>query len=209
MKINIIFLLIIILLKINKAKISKQNKLILNFEKNKIKIYEETNINNSINENQTQHPLHPPPPPPPPHDLDDENKGTPIFIIIKYFLIGIVVIIFIILFVFFFIQNFNKYNKEQEKIFYNKIHLLMKLKEKNNETKEKNIDIDNNYNKSQNNLNINLNAPSVIKNNSIEEKIYTNKKDEIFLNKEDITVNDNGVINPSEDDLKLYKPYEI
>ena len=207
MKINIIFLLIIILLKINKAKISKQNKLILNFEKNKIKIYEETNINNSINENQTQHPLHPPPPPP--HDLDDENIGTPIFIIIKYFLIGFVVIIFIILFVFFFIQNFNKYNKEQEKIFYNKIHLLMKLKEKNNETKEKNIDIDNNYNKSQSNLNINLNAPSVIKNNSIEEKIYTKKNNEIFLNKEDITLNDDGVIKPSEDDLKLYKPYEI
>ena len=84
----------------------------------------------------------------------------------------------------------------------------MKLKEKINEKKEKNIEIGNDNNKSQSNLNINLNAPSVI-NNLIEEKISTNKNNEMMSNKEDITLNDKEVIKPSEHDIQLYKPYEI
>ena len=207
MKITIIFYILVILLKINKTKITKQKKITLNIGIDKIKPFNELNQNNSNNENQTKYPLHPPPPPP--HDLDDENFENLGFTIIKFFFFGIFFIVFIVLLVYFIIHNYNKYNKKQEKILYNKIHLLMKLKENIMENKKKNVDDDNKKNKSQSDLNVDLNAPSVIKNNSIDEKSCINNDDEITLKKEDITLNDQGIIKPSEDDLKLYKPYDI
>ena len=192
MKITIIFYILIILLKINKTKITKQKKITLNIGIDKIKPFNEINQNNSNNENQTKYPLHPPPPPP--HDLDDENFENLGFTIIKFFFFGIFFIVFIVLLVYFIIHNYNKYNKKKENII---------------ENKKKNVDDDNNKNKSQSDLNIDLNAPSVIKNNSIDEKSCINNDDEITLKKEDITLNDQGIIKPSEDDLKLYKPYDI
>ena len=83
MKITIIFYILIILLKINKTKITKQKKITLNIGIDKIKPFNELNQNNSNNENQTKYPLHPPPPPP--HDLDDENFENLGFTIIKFF----------------------------------------------------------------------------------------------------------------------------
>ena len=123
--------------------------------------------------------------------------------IFQMIIIGAFIILFFFLLVYFIIHKINKRNKENEKNIYNRIHMLMKL----SDSFIKNAK--NNKNKIEDNKDAPLTA---LENYSKEDNISININDDNENNISNITNNgklSNKLIKPTEDDLKLYKPYDI
>ena len=117
---------------------------------------------------------------------------------IQSLIMGSFIIIFIILLIYFIINKFNKHNKEKEKTLYKKIYLLMKLEKDNNKSQ--------NYNEKENS---NLSAPSTAK--ETYYRLHEEEETNSYTNNEKVDDNYDKkiIIKPSEEDLKLYKPYHI
>ena len=110
----------------------------------------------------------------------DSNFEISIFQLI---IIGAIILFFFLL-VYFIIHNVNKRHQQNEKILYNRIHMLMKLSDSKNEKMKK----------------------SKIENNAIN----TNDDNEYDISNNNNNVNlSNKIIKPTKEDLKLYKPYDI
>ena len=119
------------------------------------------------------------------------------------FIIGAFIILFIFLLVYFIINNVNKRHQQNENNIYNRIHMLMKLSDSK-------IKKENNKN---NQIEDNKDAPSTaFENYSKKENISLSSIDD---NENDFSNNiinetlSNKIIKPTEEDLKLYKPYDI
>ena len=127
----------------------------------------------------------------------DSNFEISIFQLI---IIGAIILFFFLL-VYFVIHNVNKRHQQNEKILYNRIHMLMKLSDSKNE-KMKKSKIENNED-----------APiTALDNDSKEENnsINTNDDNEYDISNNNNNVNlSNKIIKPTKEDLKLYKPYDI
>ena len=127
----------------------------------------------------------------------DSNFEISIFQLI---IIGAIILFFFLL-VYFIIHNVNKRHQQNEKILYNRIHMLMKLSDSKNE-KMKKSKIENNED-----------APiTALDNDSKEENnsINTNEDNEYDISNNNNNVNlSNKIIKPTKEDLKLYKPYDI
>jgi ABC-type multidrug transport system fused ATPase/permease subunit len=121
--------------------------------------------------------------------------------IFQMIIIGAFIILFFFLLVYFIIHNVNKRHQQNEKILYNRIHMLMKLSDSKNE-KMKKSKIENNED-----------APiTALDNDSKEENnsINTNDDNEYDISNNNNNVNlSNKIIKPTKEDLKLYKPYDI
>lgn len=137
------------------------------------------------------------------HDKSKEKESNSELSIFQMFIIGAFIILFIFLLVYFIINNINKRHQQNENNIYNRIHMLMKLSDSLNKNPK------NNKNKIEDNKDAPLTA---LENYSKEENISININDDNENNISNTTNNgklSNKLIKPTEDDLKLYKPYDI
>ena len=137
------------------------------------------------------------------HDKSKEKESNSELSIFQMFIIGAFIILFIFLLVYFIINNVNKRHQQNESNIYNRIHMLMKLSDSKIK-KEKN---------KNNQIEDNKDAPSTaFENYSKKENISLSSIDD---NENDFSNNiinetlSNKIIKPTEEDLKLYKPYDI
>ena len=137
------------------------------------------------------------------HDKSKEKESNSELSIFQMFIIGAFIILFIFLLVYFIINNVNKRHQQNENNIYNRIHMLMKLSDSKIK-KEKN---------KNNQIEDNKDAPSTaFENYSKKENISLSSIDD---NENDFSNNiinetlSNKIIKPTEEDLKLYKPYDI
>jgi uncharacterized protein YxeA len=137
------------------------------------------------------------------HDKSKEKESNSELSIFQMFIIGAFIILFIFLLVYFIINNVNKRHQQNENNIYNRIHMLMKLSDSK-------IKKENNKN---NQIEDNKDAPSTaFENYSKKENISLSSIDD---NENDFSNNiinetlSNKIIKPTEEDLKLYKPYDI
>lgn len=137
------------------------------------------------------------------HDKSKEKESNSELSIFQMFIIGAFIILFIFLLVYFIINNINKRHQQNENNIYNRIHMLMKLSDSK-------IKKENNKN---NQIEDNKDAPSTaFENYSKKENISLSSIDD---NENDFSNNiinetlSNKIIKPTEEDLKLYKPYDI
>ena len=137
------------------------------------------------------------------HDKSKEKESNSELSIFQMFIIGAFIILFIFLLVYFIINNVNKRHQQNENNIYNRIHMLMKLSDsKIKKEKDK-----------KNQIEDNKDAPSTaFENYSKKENISLSSIDD---NENDFSNNiinetlSNKIIKPTEEDLKLYKPYDI
>ena len=141
---------------------------------------------------------------------DHETSYVVIFMII--IIIVIFVLVFIFLLVYFIITKYNNWSKIKQNDFYINLKKLRKIKDSQNSEKS--------LKKSDGNENSNLvknedsNCPSSavenfnqgnsFYNESEKETYYTNVDDDNNIN-----IKENKIITPNQEDLKLYKPYDI
>ena len=137
------------------------------------------------------------------HDKSKEKESNSELSIFQMFIIGAFIILFIFLLVYFIINNVNKRHQQNENNIYNRIHMLMKLSDSK-------IKKENNKN---NQIEDNKDAPSTaFENYSKKENISLSSIED---NENDFSNNiinetlSNKIIKPTEEDLKLYKPYDI
>lgn len=137
------------------------------------------------------------------HDKSKEKESNSELSIFQMFIIGAFIILFIFLLVYFIINNVNKRHQQNENNIYNRIHMLMKLSDsKIKKEKDK-----------KNQIEDNKDAPSTaFENYSKKENISLSSIED---NENDFSNNiinetlSNKIIKPTEEDLKLYKPYDI
>lgn len=144
-------------------------------------------------------------------DKPPRDEYSLISLIIKIIFIIVFILLFIFLLVYFIITKFNSYNRKKQNDFYVNIKELMKLKGSkisNNSFKKIDASDSSNLIKSED-----LNCPSVVNNEKNKLNIkHENKKETDFTNEDDNIdddLYDKKIIKPSEEDLKLYKPYNL
>ena len=144
-------------------------------------------------------------------DKPPRDEYSLISLIIKTIFIIVFILLFIFLLVYFIITKFNSYNRKKQNDFYVNIKELMKLKGSkisNNSFKKIDASDSSNLIKSED-----LNCPSVVNNEKNKLNIkHENKKETDFTNEDDNIdddLYDKKIIKPSEEDLKLYKPYNL
>ena len=144
-------------------------------------------------------------------DKPPRDEYSLISLIIKIIFIIVFILLFIFLLVYFIITKFNSYNRKKQNDFYVNIKELMKLKGSkisNNSFKKIDASDSSNLIKSED-----LNCPSVVNNEKNNPNIkHENKKETDFTNEDDNIdddLYDKKIIKPSEEDLKLYKPYNL
>lgn len=144
-------------------------------------------------------------------DKPPRDEYSLISLIIKIIFIIVFILLFIFLLVYFIITKFNSYNRKKQNDFYVNIKELMKLKGSkisNNSFKKIDASDSSNLIKSED-----LNCPSVVNNEKNKLNIkHENKKENDFTNEDDNIdddLYDKKIIKPSEEDLKLYKPYNL
>jgi hypothetical protein len=145
------------------------------------------------------------------NDKPPRDEYSLISLIIKIIFIIVFILLFIFLLVYFIITKFNSYNRKKQNDFYVNIKELMKLKGSkisNNSFKKIDASDSSNLIKSED-----LNCPSVVNNEKNKLNIkHENKKETDFTNEDDNIdddLYDKKIIKPSEEDLKLYKPYNL
>ena len=144
-------------------------------------------------------------------DKPPRDEYSLISLIIKIIFIIVFILLFIFLLVYFIITKFNSYNRKKQNDFYVNIKELMKLKgSKISNNSFKKIDASDSSNLIKSEY---LNCPSVVNNEKNKLNIkHENKKETDFTNEDDNIdddLYDKKIIKPSEEDLKLYKPYNL